>query len=342
MSISTAIAQFAVYQSTSDVDAQVAFYKTIGWEVDHGWEPLEEIPETYFSNRGVSKNSLVKSVALKLPADTFFHLILTSWTDLKRTQGWPAPYNQIGSRGHAFLVESVEKELARVEKEFPELKVLERSMAVSRRWGMTTTALIVDPEDVFFELIEIGPPYGSKHLERDVPTYTDRSFLHFMLNCSNFKQTSKFYRSFGYTHDHGVDFRPDVGFHPHSYDYFTEQMKNGVGLDMNKSVDVDFLWNERDPSHAHVELCDYQKGYLKDPGPVPTWPQKGIARYCIKTPGVSDALEKAKKDGHRIYIDDQRGCLNWGDSQWFYFADVDGNIVTLEEWFPHRAWGEKK
>lgn len=53
------------------------------------------------------------------------------------------------------------------------------------------------------------------------------------------------------------------------------------------------------------------------------------------------------------------GALSWGDSQWFFFGDVDGNILTLygvqlvsnwplvlivvyrEQWYPQRYWGER-
>jgi len=46
---------------------------------------------------------------------------------------------------------------------------------------------------------------------------------------------------------------------------------------------------------------------LRDPSSEPTWPQKGIARYCYRVPDYAGALKKQKARGTKIYVEDQRG-----------------------------------
>jgi hypothetical protein len=77
------------------------------------------------------------------------------------------------------------------------------------------------------------------------------------------------------------------------------------------------------------------------PGPDPTFHQLGIVRYCFKTIGHLDLLAELKRQGVRVLVENQLGAYKWGDSEWFYFADPDGNILCFEEWFPAGRWGEK-
>ncbi|RTE72421.1 hypothetical protein BHE90_013155, partial [Fusarium euwallaceae] len=334
----TYIAPFAVLQSTRSVDAQIKFYKSIEYVVDEGYEPLEgnpsEIPQQWFTARGVEREDLQKTVALRLPHDPYMHLILHQWSNLNETEGWPAPFNQVGSRGCSLLVRDVRSEMNRIRREFPKLAILQEPLTIRRKWGKTTSVLLKDPEDLWVELVEVerGSVYDSANVKPPPPNA--RTWLHFMHMCANFKETSKFYGSFGNSHDHGVDFRPETGFHPWGFEYFAKQQKEAFGVTMGAkdAYDISFYRAETDCSQMHIELL--QLSDLKNPGPIPTWSQRGISRYCIKTKDYAGALKKAKADGHKIYVEDQRGCLNWGDSQWFFFADTDGNIVTLEEWFP--------
>ncbi|EKG15278.1 hypothetical protein MPH_07527 [Macrophomina phaseolina MS6] len=147
-----------------------------------------------------------------------------------------------------------------------------------------------------------------------------------MMCSENFGQTRAFYEAFGLVHDHGVDFRPRTGFRPWGFAHFNEQMRSAFGFDHDGggSREVAFLWNGDYCSQMHLELLDYAE-----------------VRFCIRTKDYAGALKKAKEKGTNIFMEDWRGCLNWGDSQWFFFGGIDGNIVTLEEWFPHREWGEK-
>ena len=93
-------------------------------------------------------------------------------------------------------------------------------------------------------------------------------------------------------HDHGVNFRPDVGW-PDGLDFFMDQYKEGFG-EIPKWGECHFLKGKRDPSHMHLEvLQSLDKGLhmrhmqedllsmlnltdLRNPGLNPTWAQKGL------------------------------------------------------------------
>ncbi|KAF5011151.1 hypothetical protein FDECE_2715 [Fusarium decemcellulare] len=316
----TLISLFAVTQNPSDIEKSIEFYKDFGFIEDPGYEVIG---------------------ALRLPDDPYMHLVLNSWTKLAHGPVWPAPYNQLGSRGLTLLVSDAVSELARIRAAFPTLRVLQEPLQIRRGWGLTTSVLVLDPESVFLELVSIE--YGQGHIfdaERVVkPAFEAKQWLHFMLNCSNFQQTKDFYKSFGMEHDAGVDFRPVVGFHPLTYDGFNEQMKAAFGFDMNNSLNVAFLRPKHDHiSGMHLELCGHVPASLKHPDDEPTWSQKGIARYCFRVKDYEVCLQHQKARGSKIYIEDQR---EWGDTQWCFTGDPDGNIVTQEQWFPTRFWGER-
>lgn len=184
------------------------------------------------------------------------------------------------------------------------------------------------------------------------------------------------------SHDGGVDFRPDVGF-IQGYDYFMSQMK---AFTHNENIwqDCHFLRGTRDPSHMHLELLKYnenggtflqcrclmytdatdldQIAHLKDPGLNPTWYQKGIARYCIKTPSFADARAMVERRGYKIYIDQQRGktsvlcptisqadgkyrmsCLGWLRvvllwRLWWKYTDFVSQLVLIISWNNFWRW----
>ncbi|KAL6236548.1 hypothetical protein BDW75DRAFT_239203 [Aspergillus navahoensis] len=347
--LSNYIALFAVQQNTSDILKQLNLYGNGGFAVDgrvgksSNATPAEynqdaenaaledgyELPDEWFVARGVQRQGLSAAVAIRLPADLYMHVWLYSWNNLDTRAQWPPKFNQIGSRELTLLFDDVEQEIARITRNFPETRILHQPIDIKRKWGVTRSALVLDPDGNFVELISIvGNPLIAK-AKPALPHH--RSFLHFMINCLDFEKMSPWYQAFGMTHDSGVDFRPDMGF-PTGYDHFMGQMKVFTHGEGNK-----------DPSHMHLELLGYQDNgkYLKDPGLEPTWFQKGITRYCMKTPTFEDAQRMAIDRGYKIYIDEQRGCLNWRDSVWFYFGDVDGNILTLEQWHPHRYWCER-
>ncbi|KAJ9144521.1 hypothetical protein NKR23_g5883 [Pleurostoma richardsiae] len=338
---STLTALFAVTQNVSDVEAQVEFYQDFGFVLDTGYDAAEDVPEEYYLARGVQKSDLVKSTAMRLPADPYMHVIVNSWKNLKRGPAWPGTFDQIGSRGFSLLVADVAVEVARIKRDYPHVRVLHDPITINRGWGKTTSALLLDPEQVFLELITIdkGSPYDPVNVR--APPFGEKQWLHFMLNCSKFEETVQFYKSFGFEHDVGVDFRPKAGFEPKGFAYFVKQMDDAFGYKMGNGTGVAFLRTESDISGMHLELTGHKPGSLKDPDDKPTWPQKGIARFCYRVDDYAACLAHQVARGSKIYVDDQRGCLEWGDTQWCFTGDTDGNIMTQEQWFPCRYWGEK-
>lgn len=137
----------------------------------------------------------------------------------------------------------------------------------------------MDPESVFLELISIekdqGHPFDTDKVVK--PAFEAKQWLHFMLNCSHFQKTEAFYKSFGMEHDAGVDFRPNVGFHPLTFDGFNEQMKAVFGFDMNNSLNVAFLRPKKDHvSGMHLELVGHVPGNSRPP--VPSFTELAIRR----------------------------------------------------------------
>ncbi|OAG35224.1 hypothetical protein AYO21_10622 [Fonsecaea monophora] len=336
------VALFGVQQNTPRLEEQIKLYNKIGYVIDDGFQLAdgEQLPDAWFSARGVKRGDLDKFVAMKLPGDAYMHVFFYSWKNLITKNQWPAPFNLIGSRGMTFLFDDVEKELARIKKDFPETKVLQEPYKVRRKWGVTTQALIIDPEDLWVELISIDQNPFEK-LARP-PNGNEISLLHFQVNCRNFEKSNNFYKAFGMTHDTGVNERHVESAFPDGFDVFKKQMKDAFNFIIeDKILDVGFLRNPRDPSLMHLELLEtIDNGrLLKDPGLDPTWSQKGICRYCHKTPDYFKSLDDMKKLGCPIYVECQKMGLNWGDTVWFYFGDRDGNLICLEEWKHCRFFG---
>ncbi|KIX06642.1 uncharacterized protein Z518_04618 [Rhinocladiella mackenziei CBS 650.93] len=268
MGNSTFISLFAAHQSTTDVDAQIKFYEDFGFVVDRGYEALEDVPDKFYTARGLSKSNLVKSVCMRLPADPFMHLIMYEWDNLSRGPAWPAPFHQIGTRGFSMLVEDVGAEVSRIKQEFPEIKFLYESMTVKRRWGKTSTALFVDTEGIPVELVAIekGSQYDVAKVQ--VPDFDDMQWLHFMLNCTNYDKSMEFYQSFGMYHDSAVDFRPGVGFHPFGKAYYAKQWMDAFNFKQDDLTGVGFLRSDRDPSGMHLELMKYNLA-MEEPSSIP-------------------------------------------------------------------------
>ncbi|KAH6988299.1 hypothetical protein BKA56DRAFT_477951 [Ilyonectria sp. MPI-CAGE-AT-0026] len=329
------IALFGVQQNVTNLEAQLNLYGNIEFVVDDGADLVDgyELPDEWFKARGIQRDDLDTVRAIRLPGDAYMHIWLYSWKNLVAKSQWPQTFNQIGSRGLSLLFDDAEAELKRLLKDYPDTEVLHEAITIPRKWGETTTILVKDPEGTFVELLSIkNNPLIAKAV---APLPHQRSFIHFMLNCLDFSKTTKWYQSFGMTHDEGVDFRnlpPDHQFNNGTggKDHFMAQMQ-AFSHSENMWTDCHFLRGERDPSHMHLELLEYNDSgkFLKDPGLDPTWYQKGIARYCMKTPSFLDAQRTVNERGYKIYIDEQRGALSWGDSQWFFFGDVDGNVLTL-------------
>ncbi|OAL47376.1 hypothetical protein IQ07DRAFT_646328 [Pyrenochaeta sp. DS3sAY3a] len=337
------IAQLAVYMTCRDVDAQIKLYTEYGFVVDSSFDAVESIPEEYHKARGISSSDVVATKALKLPADPYMRLVLTQFKAPKHGPSWPALYDQLGSRAHAFLVKSVDTELARIKKDFPKVKILHNPIAVQRGWGKTTSALMIDPYGVFFEIVEVDAGGSFFSTGNAIPPPTEKAWLHFMLCSDDVKEQLPFYKSFGLFHDNRVDFREGIGFYPYDLDKFAKEHKDSMGMLMEDSKECFFLWDGKDPSTMHLELLEYKPDTLQDPSlsANPNWQQRGIVRFCFRTPTKEKDLERSRRCGHKILIPHNTICVGWGDSEYYYFADTDGNLLTSEEWHHWGYFGAK-
>ena len=188
-------------------------------------------------------------------------LIFTQFKEPKSGPKWPATYDQLGSRGHAFLVGSVSKELERIKKDFPDIKILHESISINRGWGNTSSALLTDADGVFFELVQIERPGNFFADGNPAPPPTEKAWLHFMMNAVNIKEQLAFYQSFGLYHDNRVDFRnEEIGFHPYGLEKFAKEHLEAMSMKFEDSVNCSFLWNGKDSSTMHLELLEYKPG----------------------------------------------------------------------------------
>ena len=191
------------------------------------------------------------------------HLVLTQFHKPKTGPSWPAPYDQLGSRAHSFLVKSVDKELSRIQTEFPKIKILHGALTVNRKWGKMRSALMLDPQGVYFEIAEIEPTGSFFTQAGRRPSPDGKSWLHFMINCDDITEQLPFYKSFGLVHDSRVDFRAD-GFFPYGMEKFAREHKESMGMNMGDtgSSTCDFLHSIDDVSNMHFELLGYKPGAL--------------------------------------------------------------------------------
>ena len=188
------------------------------------------------------------------------HLILTEFKSPKTGPSWPAPYDQLGSRAHAFLVSSITAEIARIKKDFPKIEILHEPVSVERKWGKTTSALMLDPYGVFFEIVEIDPQGSFFSSSKQAPPPQEKCWLHFMLNSDNAVEQLPFYQSFNLVHDSRVDFRDGIGFEPYGLEKFAREHFDSMGMRIEDSRGTNFLRNVKDPSEMHLELLEYKPG----------------------------------------------------------------------------------
>jgi hypothetical protein len=219
-----------------------------------------DIPDEYYKAREISQSDVVSTKALKLPADPYVHLVLTEFKFAKEGPKWPATYDQLGSRAHAFLVESVATELERIKKDFPKIEILHEPVSVDRVWGKTTSALMLDPYGVFFEIVEIDREGCFFSVSKHAPSPHEKAWLHFMLNSDNVEEQLPFYKSFDLVHDSRVDFREGIGFEPYGLEQFAREHYDSMGMKIEDSTGTNFLRNTKDPSEMHLELLEYKPG----------------------------------------------------------------------------------
>ncbi|KAF5556067.1 hypothetical protein FNAPI_5858 [Fusarium napiforme] len=299
------IAICGVYQNTTNLAEQLAYYGHMGFVIEPRADLAEGeiLAESWFNARGVKRENLKQTVAMRLPHDPYMHIWFQSWDELSTDPVWPPVYNQTGCRGFTLLVADISKELGRISRDFKTVTLVQDQITVQRKWGPTHSALLRDPDGNFIELMTID---GSNSRAAQPVPHGEKGFLHFMLNCpsENFAETKRFYCSFGMEHDCGVDFKKDG--RPDGDAYFQQQYIDGFGA-WPIWGECSFLRGKRDPSYMHLELLEARED-LQVPGrSPPTWAQRGIARYCIKVPDFQEELQKSKQRGSKIYVETQRG-----------------------------------
>ncbi|OAG35201.1 hypothetical protein AYO21_10599 [Fonsecaea monophora] len=322
---------FGVHQNTPRLDEQINFYKAAAsnWQFakdDYQLKDGATLPDAWFTARGVKREDLDRFVAMRLPHDPYMHVYFYSWHNLSTKAQWPPIINQIGSRSLTFLLDDVDKELERIRRDFPQTPILSDVLTIERKWGTTRSALVKDPEGNFLELVSVAGGRFDEQKMKPAP-WDQKTWLHFQMNCQYWGKTRRFYRGFGMEHDYGTDFRGEkIGF-PFGWDYYEKQMNEGCDFKVDPDTRNDFLRNARDVSGMHLELLEGIPGREKPPGVPPTWSQLGIMRYCWRVPDYYKAVADIKKLGKKIYVEDQRGCLVWGDTQWIFYGDCDGNFL---------------
>ena len=268
------------------------------------------------------------------------HLNLVVFDPGNPQQGWPKAVDQLGSTVLTLLVADLDAEVRRLVDERAAVRVDEAK--TDRLSGPTRSAFIEDPDGNSVELLECSPGRGWDYGGCTVAG-AEKTFLHVQLNTYHFEAMSRFYGAFGFALDPLSEGRPNVDYRqlidmsrPNPYveafgQPLNNKVTNGVGL----------FHLAGDHSEMHLEIMGWNDGNLVVPGPEPTFHQLGIMRYCFKTAGHLELLAELKRRGVHILMENQLGAYRWGDSEWFYFADPDGNILCCEEWFPAGRWGEK-
>ena len=172
----------------------------------------------------------------------------------------------------------------------------------------------------------------------------ETTFLHFQLNTYNYEAMSGFYAGFGFVPDPLSEGRPNVDYRELIDMSRPNPYVEAFGRPLNNKVTsgVRLFQLAGDHSEMHLEIMGWNDGNLVVPGPDPTFHQLGIMRYCFKTVGAPGRAGRAQAPRRAaVLVENQLGAYRWGDSEWFYFADPDGNVLCFEEWFPAGRWGEK-
>jgi predicted enzyme related to lactoylglutathione lyase len=326
---------FGVRLNVRNLDLAEQFYTSlgmvedIGMRIDAGHGPRSVIAEPHAENP--------RSISLRWPCDPYMHLNLAALAGSAPRAGWPKGPNQLGSTTISLLVDDLDAELRRLGSAGH--AVAAGPSKTIRECGSSTSAFITDPDGNSVELIQVDYDRGWGYAGCSVAG-AERTFLHFELNTENHDRVSDFYAGFGFTHNPLNNLRPDYSpaFEAGAPDPYVE----AFGQTLNgKMSGVNFYRLPNDHSQMHLEVMGWLTGTLQDPAEIPTFHQRGVMRYCFKVRGLDSALAEAKRRGIRIYQEQQRCGLGWGDSEWFYFADPDGNVLCFEEWHPAYHWGER-
>ena len=331
---------YGIQHNVRNLPRSRQFYESLGLVVEPGFElaPGAAPPDLSGLEQamGVPPSELGDSVLLTFPNEPFAHVQLQSWRDGPVEGGWPPRFHQLGARCLSLLVDDLDEEIELLAKR--DTPALLGPLTYDRAWGPTRVAYSKDPDGNLFDLRQIDYHPGWETDRRSV-VRAPKSFLHFELNTENFSELCDFYEGFGFEWDVDPskprDRAPEMG-------DMAGDMERAFGFRLGESSrGVALLRLPQDHSNMHLEIMGFAPGSLHDPGPVPRWNQKGIMRFCFKVEDADGHLDELKRRGVKIFLENQRMCLPWGDSLWFFFADPDGHILCFEEWFPARYWGER-
>jgi catechol 2,3-dioxygenase-like lactoylglutathione lyase family enzyme len=325
-----------------NIDLAQQFYTSLGMVEDIGMRRAGKSgePPCVLANGDPAGVPRTPSVSLRWPSDPYMHLNLVARHEDSPTTGWPKAVDQLGSTVITLLVDDLDLELERLGHDGVGLDC--DPVSTVRLLGVTRSAFTRDPDGNFLEILEAGPQPGWDYAQCSV-VGAPRTFLHFQLNTYDLPTVSQFYAGFGFTHDVLSDQRQNVDYRqlidmsgPNPY-----LTAFGQPLSRKVTTGVSLFRLPQDHSQMHLEIMGWVQDKLLDPGAQPTFHQRGVMRYCFKIRELSEALADLKHRGVRIFLENQLGAYGWGDSEWFYFGDPDGNLLCFEEWFPAGHWGER-
>ena len=318
------------------------FYMSLGMVEDVGMRRAATAGEGYsvLGDADPVGSPTMPSVSLRWPNDPFMHLNVVEHRGDLADSGWPKQAGQLGSTVITLLVDDLDLEIQRLRSEGAPLHG--DPVTTVRLLGPTRSAYTQDPDGNFLELLEAAPKPGWNHADCSVEG-ARRTFLHFQLNTYNLDIVFEFYSGFGFTHNMRSDPRPNVDYTqlidmsgPNPY-----LQAFGQALSDKETNAIRFAQLQDDHSEMHLEIMGWVQDKLVVPGPIPTFHQHGVMRYCFRTRELKAALADLKRRGVHIYLENQLGAFVRGDSEWFYFGDPDGNVLCFLEWFPTGHWGER-
>ena len=338
----TATALHGVRLNVANLDRAQQFYTGLGMIEDIGMRRADA-PDGVTSVLAVndpSHNPNSRSVALRWPCDPYMHVHLVACDPDGARQGWPKSVDQLGSTVLTLQVADLDAEMRRLRDGQANIRV--EAAATARLSGSTRSAYVEDPDGNVVELLEHSPERGWDYTACAVAG-ARATFLHLQLNTYDFEMMSRFYAGFGFAPDPLSEGRPNVDYRKLIDMSRSNPYVEAFGRPLNNKVTngVALFQLPGDHSEMHLEIMGWNAENLVVPGSESTFHQLGIMRYCFKTVDHLERLAELKRRGVRVLIENQLGAYNWGDSEWFYFADPDSNILCFEEWFPAGHWGEK-
>ncbi len=325
-----------------NIDLAQQFYMSLGMVEDIGMRRAATTTggHSVLGDADPGGSATMLSVSLRWPTDPYMHLNIVEYRADLPDSGWPKKANQLGSTVITLLVDDLDLEVQRLRGEGA--AVHGDPVTTIRLLGPTRSAYTQDPDGNLLELLEAAPNPGWNHADCSV-LGARRTFLHFQLNTYYLERVAAFYAGFGFAHNVLSDSRPNVDYRQLIDMSGPNPYLGAFGQALNNKVTngIRFFRLPDDHSEMHLEIMGWVQGKLLIPGPRPTFHQHGVMRYCFKTREMKAALADLKRQGVQLYLENQLGAYMWGDSEWFFFSDPDGNVLCFEEWFPTGHWGER-